>query len=124
MSRAYHMTVYVEDFDAAEIKSIQKAANDEWPGLELRHSEAEEGGLFGEAEHQLCGGETEEEFARRISKAIFLANQGPCVVRVDAMCLEDLPYETYGYGPEDYDEVIDSVAPSELDHAGSEEGSE
>ena len=124
MSRAYHMTVYVEDFDAAQIENIQRSANDEWPGLELRDNEAEEGRLFGEAENQLCGGETEEEFAARISKAIFLANQGPCVVRVDAICLEDLPYETYEHGPEDYDEVIGSVSSSEPDHAESEEGSE
>ncbi|NLX96906.1 MAG: hypothetical protein GXY83_12080 [Rhodopirellula sp.] len=110
MSRLYSMTVYVEDFQAAHTADIQKAANDEWSGLELRSNPVEGNVLSGEAESQLCGGETEEEFALRISKAIFQANQGPCIVRVDAIYLEELPYETYEHGPEDYDRVMNSVS--------------
>ena len=122
MSRHYSMTIHVEGFDAAHIKSIQAAADEEWPGLELHHSEAEGEILFGEAENQLCGGETEVEFARRISKAIFRANHGPCTVRVDAIYLEELPYETYEYGPEDYDQVIGSASPLEPEYPEAPRG--
>lgn len=54
---------------------------------------------------QLCGGESEDEFAERITKAIWQANGQFCSVEVCATYLEDLPCEQYQLDRDDYDRL-------------------
>jgi len=41
---------------------------------------------------------TEEELAQEINDAIVKANGAPCVVRVNLLCLDYLPWESYEFG--------------------------
>ena len=104
MSRYYGMYVTVKDGDAACIEEIKTAARAEWP-LEDWHEH--EGTLTASGADSLTGGESEEEFAERLSKAIWQANGGFCEVCVDATYLEELPYESYCLDEEDYRRLVE-----------------
>ena len=96
MSRSYLMAVTITNYDFDKLLSVEEAAEGEWEfdfwnrnitngmpkAIHQTHAEAE--GCLG-------GGETEEEFAKRLSVAIMKANGAPCKVRVVATCLDDLP---------------------------------
>lgn len=58
-----------------------------------------------DGDSSLCGGESEEEFADRISEAIWEANGGAyCMVHVMATYLENLPCDNHHRGRTKYDE--------------------
>ena len=48
------------------------------------------------------GGESEEEFAARVTHAVWKANGGYCEVEVTATYLEELPYTTHELDEDDY----------------------
>ena len=50
----------------------------------------------------LYGGTSEEEFAEHLSKLIWDANEKFCEINVNCTYLEDLPYESYHQGIEEY----------------------
>ena len=56
------------------------------------------------ARDNLCGGESEEDFADRIAGAIWKANGAYCEVTVYATYLESLPCETHVRGERQYKE--------------------
>lgn len=97
MSRAYNMQLTVTDFNIKKADDILHAAREHWGfGDDLELNEDSER-IVGSADGSLCGGETEDQFAARLCKAIFKANKGPCKVSIQATYLEDLPCETYEF---------------------------
>jgi hypothetical protein len=106
MSRAYDMRVEIAGHDPARIEEIKAAAEEEWP-----FDDWCEGGTCGEelsahAEDNLTAGETEEQFAERLSLSIWRANGAYCDVTVQATYLENLPCETHHLGQSDYARLI------------------
>jgi len=108
MSRLYEMTLEVSEHDPAKVPQIQAAAESEWPFEDWWFSGDEDQGatMKVSAQHQLCGGESEDEFAERLSVAIWRANGGYCEVAVNATYLEELPYESYSLDEADYARLI------------------
>lgn len=98
MSRFYEMSVTIEDFDKAKRSEIEEAASEEW---EFGDFGSNRDRIFSTGQSNLCGGESEEEFAKRLATAIFKANGKPCEVHVGATCLEDLPTENYFFNEND-----------------------
>ena len=98
MSRYYSMAVTIYGHKPNRKKAIVKAAKEEWPFAPFEPGADEEGNhlaLWSRGESNLCGGESEEEFTTRLSRAIWEANGGYCRVAVDACCLEDTPTERH-----------------------------
>ena len=102
MSRYYEMTVTVNDMASDRKDAIEEAARTEWDFGGCYESQ---GGMTLSGDGQLCGGESEDEFAERITKAVWQANGQFCVVEVTATHLENLPYETYQLDRDDYDQL-------------------
>ena len=100
MSRYYGMSVRITGADPGRVDAIKQAAEAQWP-FEDWFLDGE-GVLTASAEDRLCGGETEEEFARRLAKAIWAAHGSFCQVEINATYLEDLPCETYCFDQDDY----------------------
>ena len=100
MSRYYSMFVRIAGPAPERIDAVKSAAEAEWP--------FEDWILGGEdvltavAEDSLCSGETDDEFAQRLAKAVWAANGAFCKVEVHATYLENLPHETYSFDQEDY----------------------
>jgi len=109
VSRAYEMTVEIKDYRARNLPKIIRACCDEWDfepddftrqrtdPLKRRYDT-----VIATAQGNLCGGEQEHEFAKRLAMAVWKANGGFCLVEVRAVYLEELPYETYTYDEDDF----------------------
>lgn len=88
MSRYYCMTVEITDVAAGRLAAVERAAGDEWPfshWTRTPHSH----GTSATGESHLVGGETEDEFARRLAHAVWNAHGAYCPVTVSATYLED-----------------------------------
>jgi len=109
MSRNYSMTVFVADYDTEKAAAIREAAEEEWNFDDWRevprHDKPPQ--LAGWGDDVLCGGETEDEFADRLAKAIWRANGAYCGVEVHAVFLDDLPREVYQPDHEDYRRLME-----------------
>lgn len=103
MSREYRMDIIVDKHNEEKYDDIKEAIEEEWVVDDCLLTELE-ASFSGES--SLCGGESEEEFAKRISTAIMKANEGPCKVTVHAAYLEDLPHETYNFDETDYAKLM------------------
>ncbi|GEM_PF-1558989 len=101
MSRYYLMSVEVHKPNPACVHDVEIAAKNEWPFNEWNWSEADKL-MSSYAESSLSGGEGEDEFADRLTKAIWKANGGYCPVLVYAACLDDLPINFYELKKEDF----------------------
>ena len=99
MSRFFRMELDISGHVPQNLDAIKKAAAEEWPFEDWREFA---GAWTSSAEGYLCGGEGDEEFAERLSKAIWLANGTFCEVQVRAFFLEELPVESYSFGKDDY----------------------
>ena len=63
--------------------------------------------LVAEANTNLAGGITEEEFSRELAHRVWEANQDFCDVSVRMIYLEELPYEDYVFAsPDEYEEWL------------------
>jgi hypothetical protein len=89
-----HLTV--TGFEKPKSKAIIRAAKKEWPFDNINE--------LGDEPHIECcgdgylgGGETEDEFAKRMAQAVFKANGKPCKVHVEATYLDDPPHEDYDF---------------------------
>jgi len=100
MSLAYEMHVEVRGFNQERAEDIKNAANEEWPFGGWNGSPY---CLVAIGQSQLCGGETEDEFAARLAITIWQANGGCCRVGLCATYLEELPYETHVLDKEEYE---------------------
>ena len=105
MSRYYSMSVTITGALPDRFTSLMAAASAEW-GFD--DWDSHEGILLGSGDAQLFGGETEQQFTERLTKAIWRANGGPCRVEVTATYLDELPCESYSLGADDYDRLMNS----------------
>ena len=99
MSRYYTMTVTITGAACDRVDAVKRAAEAEWPFDDWLLND---GVLTSPADDNLCGGETEEEFADRLAKAIWTANDGYCRVEVRATYLDRIPFETHCLDEDDY----------------------
>ena len=99
MSRSYEMLVKVSGMKPSRKKSVEKACCAECSFEPESFSEETEtkntSVLRGKAYVTLCAGESEEEFTDRLAKAVWTANGKYCEVEVQALYLEELPYEQH-----------------------------
>jgi hypothetical protein len=100
MSRAYEMTVTIAGFKPRLKDKIIDACNEEWTFEDDWFDSNGEITSYGES--SLCGGESEDEFAKRLCKAIWKANRGGCRVEVRATYMENLPTEEYTFTASQY----------------------
>ena len=112
MSRAYSMTVMIENFNKPMVEEIIKAAKIEWD-FEDWWSDPDKVSLQGGGEGALREGEREDEFADRLAKAIFIANSKFCDIDITAIYLENLPFDEYCFDEDDYLRLIGEVAKNE-----------
>jgi len=103
MSRLYGMDLQVNGMRKKYADDVVKALQKEWEWDEAIRRKPSIC-IYGEG--YLCGGESEEEFADRVCKAIWEANHGYCYVELRAIYLEDLPSEDYIFEEEDYEEMM------------------
>ena len=102
MSRAYREAIEVRDYSHDRVDIIIETVENNWDVEEIHGAERVPGEeLVFWGDETLCGGESEEEWATRISKEIIKANGSkPCTIHVHMTYLEELPYETYSIEPE------------------------
>lgn len=101
MSRYYQMDVEITKCDLSRKEKIIEAANDEWDFEDWYADEY----LGASGRSNLCGGESEEEFVVRLSRAVWKANGAYCPVRVTATYLEDLPTEQHLLKEDEYEQA-------------------
>lgn len=97
MARYYEMTLEVQGIDPTKSEKIFDAMREHWTFERADCWMVGFGAakLGGTGRSNLCGGESEEEFAWRITRAIWIANGAYCPVEVIATYLEELPYNSY-----------------------------
>ena len=100
MSQYYRMRVEITGCGLKK-KAIKTAAAKEWPFAEWEEDEVE---LGCSAESHLRDGE--EEFAERLTVAIWRANGTYCEVLVTATYLENPPCELYQLDEDDYERLV------------------
>lgn len=104
------MLITITDFKKARLNRIEKACLAEWPFDSEEFSvEVDSKGvrtLTGKGIESLCGGESEEEFTDRLARAVWKANGRCCEVEVQALYLEELPYERHVREEEDYQRLM------------------
>ena len=104
MSRMYRANVSIAKPRSGRETAIAEALMDFW-GFE--DVVATRDGLVSEADNNLTGGTTEDEFARELTRRVWAANQGFCKVAVNMTYLEELPSEDYVFASQDeYDEWL------------------
>ena len=113
MSRYYNMYASVSRANPDRFDTIKAAASEEWDFEDWNEFE---GTLTASADGKLCAGETDQEFAERLARAVWKANGGPCEVEVQATYLEDLPHEDYVLDEADYERIM--AAPEEAEQNG------
>ena len=112
MSRKYEMLVHVREADPDRVDDIKEAAEAEWNFADWHplSLEGEPPVFMAYAEDQLAGGEAEEEFADRLTVAIWRANGRYCEVEVRATYLEEIPFESYTRDEDDYQRLMEDAS--------------
>ncbi len=104
MSRYYRANVSIAKPRSGRETAIAEALMDFWGFQDVV---ATPDGLVSEADSNLAGGTTEDEFARELAQCVWAANQGFCEVAVNMTYLEQLPSEDYLFSSQDeYDEWL------------------
>ncbi len=108
MSRYYEMTVRIRGANPDRVAAVKEAAEFEWPFSEWYSLDDPDDprNFTSDGQGNLCGGESEEEFAERLVKEIWEANGGYCEVEILATFLENLPYETYTFDEDRYEDLV------------------
>lgn len=101
MSQSYRMHLEIKNFNPHRKDEIIAAADAMWEFEDWW--ETEDAGRFMSAtgDDFLTGGESDDEFAQRLSKAVWKANLGFCKVVVVSTYLENIPCETFELTEED-----------------------
>lgn len=98
MSRTYEMMITVQGCTDEQREPVFEALQEVWNISDEWGGQGEHGlELTFVGESSLCGGETEDEFFRRVVKRLRKIDNG-FGVEVKATYLENLPYETYVVG--------------------------
>ena len=98
MSRMYRANVSIAKPKPGRETAIAEALMDFW-GFE--DVVATPDGLVSDADGNLTGGTTEDEFAGELARCVWAANQGFCNVVVNMTYLEELPSEEYEFSSQD-----------------------
>lgn len=108
MRHYYRMHITVSPVEWGEITPVLRVFADEWTRPEYVKRKAVGRHVLVEAtaEGYLCCGETESEFARRITVAIWKRLDRYVKVSVDALPVEDLPHDCYEFGEIDYRKLL------------------
>ena len=107
MSRNYEVSVTVKDYNPDNNDAICDAMDEE--GCD-NHDVYESGPpearvlSYGGFSMQLGGGETEDEFTRRLSRAVWKANNGPCIVETSMIDIDNAPCENNECGEDEFNE--------------------
>ena len=105
MSRNYTMGVQIEGYRHDNLDAVTKAAQEVWPFRDWWDGNGS-AHIGASADHQLAGGESEDEFTERLSLAIWKANGAYCEVTVDATYLDELPFESYQLDEDAYERLV------------------
>lgn len=108
MSRYYEMTAEVKGYNKDKEDAIRDAFDDEW-GVD--DSWSGENSVTFNGRNSLVGGEGEDEFACRLCRAIWRANEAFCDVEVRCVYLDDPPMEIYAFGEEAYEAWKEAQCP-------------
>jgi hypothetical protein len=93
------MDLTIKGYISAKYVQVRDAAAQEWLFDDWYESFSETTWcLTASGCGSLCGGESEEEFAKQVTEAIWKANGKYCEVEVVATYMEDLPYTTHSLG--------------------------
>ena len=98
MSRMYRVNVRINKPNPGRETAIAEALMDFW-GFEDVVANGNE--LASDADGNLTGGTTEEEFARELTQRVWAVNRGFCEVAVNMTYLEQLPSEDYVFDSQD-----------------------
>ena len=108
MSRYCEIELHFHRANPDRVDAVKQAAAEEWPFEDwyaLGYPDTPTS--FGSsARDNLCSGEGEHEFARRLARAIWEANGDYCEVEIRATYLENLPCETYSFDEDEYGELV------------------
>jgi len=107
MSRSYEMVIDITGFKKSQEKTIAQTAvmaaalsDHEWDAYV-------ENCIRVTGQTSLCGGESEEEYAAKVAKAVWKANDGRfCQVCVKATYLEELPFDEYTFDRQDFKKMM------------------
>lgn len=106
MSQYYSMKVQVSGHNPQMATAIKAAATKEWPFEDWEEKKDDEKELVSMAADFLCAGEGDDDFAKRLTVAIWRANEAYCEVVVEATYMEELPFEEYQFDEKDYKRLI------------------
>jgi hypothetical protein len=95
------MTVVISKYDPKRKDKVIEAARELWTFDDFLDTDKTV--LESTGQENLCGGETEEEFADRLTKAVWEANEKYCIVEVRSTFMEELPYTTHIRGKAEYE---------------------
>lgn len=117
MSQTYQMDVSLKNVDARKVGDVALFAGKEWPFGDWSHDHPDGQDdklidLDSCGTGSLAGGETPEEFADRLSLAVWRANGGFCEVRVYSTYLEELPQDEHRRGRRDFNRLMKRHRPS------------
>ncbi len=99
MARGYEMAIEISGIERERRKNVRKAVQKEW-NIEVFDFDRRD--AFASGQGSLCGGESEEEFAERLTRAIWQANGAYCQMAVKVTYLEEIPFETYSFDRKAY----------------------
>ena len=103
MSRYYEITVVVTEYKPSKAVAIKEAIEQEWNFTDWCEYDNR---LTSSADGNLCGGESEYDFAVRLAKVAWQANSGFCEISVRSTFLEDLPYEEHCFDEQHYRRLV------------------
>ena len=104
MSRMYQVNVTVENPKSGREPAIVEVLMELWG---VNDVVATDNRLDAEANTNLSGGITEEEFSRELAHRVWEVNQDFCDVSVRMTYMEELPYENYVFAsPDEYQEWV------------------
>lgn len=108
MSRAYSMNVAIGEIAKQELSAVKNALEEE-TRMEWEYdtwSTKEYVKVSCQGDGNLCGGEQEEHFAKRVVVAIWKANGGFCKVDVSLTPLDNS--EVYPFDEADYKKIMEA----------------
>jgi len=108
MSRYYEMAFEVNtaDLTEEEIDKVKDEIEELW-GIDTDDMSCFGNTLEASGNNFLCGGESEDEFARRAVRQIWETLGDFVKIEVRATFLEELPFESYEFDEDDYEEWKD-----------------
>lgn len=111
MKHYYRMHIAVSPLASSEIDPVMKVFGDEWtrPECVKRHRVGRNYLVQAIAEGYLCCGESEGDFARRVSVAIWKRLDRYVKVSVDALPIDDLPNDSFEFSELDYRKLLRAI---------------